>query len=123
MTTVSPSAARPARISEIEAFEPAGYPQFTFTLALWNAVQGNDERALDMLELAVGQGFRGALQMRMYRPFERFRDDARFRQLLATIDADLAVQKARAVRNGWIYSAPQTQAPPGVSTVPLPVTQ
>ncbi len=98
-----------ARVREIEEFGSMGYPRYAFSRATYYAARGDDGRALALLEDAVDQGYRGYGQLRAYSALHKYKDEPRFKELLARIDADIAKQRARAIENGWIYPAPEVR--------------
>ena len=90
------------RLQVIEEFGATKFPIYTFSRALWHAARGDDSKALDLLEEAVDQGYRGFIQLRLHIPLDRYQDNARFKRLLARVDADIAAQRARAFESGWL---------------------
>ncbi len=73
----------------------------SIVLARIHALHGEKDEALRWLKEAIARGVRNPLWLRRDPLLENLRDDPRFQQLLAELDAEVARMRERVEREGW----------------------
>ncbi len=99
-----------------EAFEahlqdPDGALYFTYKVGASAAIlEGDRDRALDLIEKQVEQSLYGAMGIRAMPWFRTLNDEPRFNAALGKLDAHIASEKARAEEMGLLPLTPETKA-------------
>ncbi len=90
-----------ARLQMLRAQPDDGWADAALERALLHQAQGDTDAAMADLRQAVTMGFRDATWLRTTPLFIRLRAEPGFTRLLATIDADVAAQRARVLAADW----------------------
>ncbi|WP_312320971.1 winged helix-turn-helix domain-containing protein [Stenotrophomonas sp.] len=90
-----------ARLQTLSAQPDDGWADAALERALLHQAQGDVDAALADLQHAVTAGFRDARWLRATPLFSRLRAAPGYARLLATIDADVAAQRARVLAAPW----------------------
>lgn len=90
-----------ARLQMLQGQPDDGWTDAAVERALLHQAQGDTDAALADLQQAVQAGFRDAAWLRATPLFTRLRADPGFSRLLATIDTDVAAQRAKVLAAPW----------------------
>lgn len=91
--------------------DPDGALYFTYKIGASAAMmEGNRDRALDLIEKQVEQSLYGATGIRTMPWFRALNDEPRFKAALGKLDAHIASEKARAEEMGLLPLSPETEA-------------
>jgi len=86
----------------IETSLAAQYSEFSLARAEWHAASGDTNAALRSLDDAFAHGFREATRIRRAVPWIDLQQHPRIIDIAARMDADVALQKQRALDNRWL---------------------